>query len=368
VSSPVRRRAFFALLLVPWLIAFAVAVVFVRVWREEGTPLPLIDATSTERSWNGEQFAVLDPVVGWRPRRDFVDRYRMAPLGGRRVPHVRVQNNLGLIRSEDVTELPKGRRVLLLGDSHLMGVVSNSENASDVLERLARERSGDSELSVYNASCHNYSLYQYVLRARTLIDRLRPDTLLAVIFAGNDLLELEDLGRPHIDDSGVERRAVADPLPETATRRLIALRLSLQQQGIFWQGLNQASYFRDYPERMRPMLSRMRRSLELLSELAANHDAALIVAVLPSFDLIFPERVAAVNEPARALMARNVNVNLHAALVATLYELGIPTVDLRERFRTDASEDLFADDYHIYVGGHGLVADALVAPLLGATR
>jgi hypothetical protein len=112
----------------------------------------------------------------------------------------------------------------------------------------------------------------------------------------------------------------------------------------------------------------MRRSLELLSELAANHDAALIVAVLPSFDLIFPGRVAAVNEPARALMARNVNVNLHAALVATLYELGIPTVDLRERFRTDASEDLFADDYHIYVGGHGLVADALVAPLLGATR
>jgi hypothetical protein len=221
---------------------------------------------------------------------------------------------------------------------------------------------------VYNASCDNYSLYQYVLRARTLIDRLRPDTLLAVIFVGNDLLELEDLGRPHVDDNGVERRAVSDPLPETATRRLVALRLTLQQQGLFWQGLNQASYFRDYPQRMRPMLSRMRRSLELLSELAANYDAALVVAVLPSFDLIFPERVAAVNDQARALMARSVNVNLHAALVATLYELGISTVDLRERFRTEATEDFYADDHHIYVGGHRLLADALVAPLLGAAR
>jgi len=361
-----RRRLFSALLVLPWLVLLAAAVAFLRVWREDARPLPVFDTGATEQSWNGDRFVVVNRHVGWSPRRNVVRRMRIGPVEGPRERHERAQNNLGLIRSGDVNELPDARRVLLVGDSHMEGVVRNDANASSVLEQGLRQRSGDPEAVVYNGSCGNYSLYQYVLRARELFGRLRPDTLVVVVFLGNDLLELEHLGRPHLDDGGVERPAIRDPVRETATWRLAALDLTLRQQGLFWQGLNQASYFREFPRRVSPMLLKVRRSLELLKELADAHEMRLIVAVLPSYDLVFPETVRAVNAPVRELMERNVNVNLRAALFAALTELGIEPVDLLERFRSAHAPGLFADDYHIYVGGHRLVAEALLEPVLAA--
>lgn len=363
-----RRRIFVALLVVPWVVAAVLALAVARAWRESGRAIPLIDEPTEQRAWRGDRFVVVDDVVGWRPRSHVVKRMRIAPMGGSREHQERAHNNLGLIRDDDVTELPGGRRVLLLGDSHMMGVVDNRDNASHVLETLARERTGDPELSVYNAACGSYSLYQYVLRGRTLIERLRPDTLIAVLYVGNDLIELEDPGRPHIDDGGFEREPLGDALPEVITERLAALKLPRAHQSLFWQGLNQAAYFRDYPERIRPMLGRMQRSLTLLRELADAHDAPLLVAVIPSFDLVFPDRAGAVSEQAAALVRRNPNVNLHAALVAALHQQEIPTVDLLGRFRAEGRLELYAEDYHIHVLGHRLVAEALLERLLALKR
>jgi len=343
----------------------ALAVAVVRVWRESGGALPGFDAPpENEEIWGRDPFTVLDPVVGFRPRRDFVGRLRMGPLGGRRVAHERKQNNLGLIRREDVNALPDARRVLLLGDSHLMGVVDNADNASDVLERALRERSGDSEATVYNAACGNYSLYQYVLRARTLLETLQPDTLVAVIFLGNDLLELEHAGRPHLDDALVERPPdpsvpAGDPFERWEV-------LGRPPQGLFWQGLNQAFYLRRSPQRVRPVLAKTRRSLELLAELAEERKAALIVALLPSYDVTFPERTASLKPELRSLLVGNPNVNLRSGVLAALSELRIPYVDLLERFRADGRDALYARDFHIYVEGHRLVAEALVEPVLAA--
>jgi hypothetical protein len=343
----------------------ALAVVVVRVWRESGGALPGFDAPpEDEDAWGQDRFTVVDPVVGFRPRRNFVGRLRMGPLGGQRVAHERKQNNLGLVRSEDVNGLPDARRVLFLGDSHLMGVVSNVDNASDVLERALRERSGDPEASVYNAACGNYSVYQYVLRARTLVDVLRPDTLVAVIFLGNDLLELDHDARPHLDDALVERPATRSARGGDPFERWRAL--GRPPQGLFWQGLNQAYYLRRSPQRVRPVLAKARRSLELLAALAEERKAALLVALLPSYDVTFPERAASTKPEVRALLGGNPNANLRAGVLAALRELGIPYVDLLERFRADGRDELYARDFHIYVEGHHLVADALVEPVLAA--
>ena len=344
---------------------FALAAAVVRVWRESGGALPRFDAPPEgEEVWGHDRFTVLDPVVGFRPRRDFVGRLRMGPLGGRPVAHQRKQNNLGLIRTEDVNGIPDARRVLLLGDSHLMGVVDNADNAGNVLERALRERSGDADASVYNAACGNYSLYQYVLRARMLVDALRPDTLAAVIFLGNDLLELEHAARPHLDDALEERPANPSAPPENPLLRWQGL--GRPPQGLFWQGLNQASYLSDSPARVRPVLAKMRRSLELLAKLAEERDTALLVALLPSYDLTFPERAGVRYEEVRTLLRGNPNGSLRAALLAVLGELGIPYVDLLERFRADGRDEIYAQDFHIYVGGHRHVAEALVEPVLAA--
>jgi hypothetical protein len=114
------------------------------------------------------------------------------------------------------------------------------------------------------------------------------------------------------------------------------------------------------------VLAKTRRSLELLRELAEQRQAALLIALLPSFDLVFPQRAASASEPTRVLLQHNPNVNVRAALLSTLLELGIPHVDLLERFRADGRAEIYASDYHIYVEGHRRVADALLEPVLAA--
>jgi hypothetical protein len=68
----------------------------------------------------------------------------------------------------------------------------------------------------------------------------------------------------------------------------------------------------------------------------------------------------------RALVDGNPNVNVRAELLAALAELGIPYVDLLDRFRADGRDAIYALDRHIYVEGHRHVAEALLGPVLAA--
>src|SRR5262245_492399 len=143
----------------------------------------------------GDAYAA-DPVLGLRTRRNLEQRFVIHPLhsspsGAGQDRIVRRSDNLGLIRTEDVTTLAPGPRALLAGDSHLMGVVSNGDNAADLLERRLRA-DGRRDVAVYNASCGFYSLYQEVLRLRSFAETLKPDLFIVVCFLGNDFVELED--------------------------------------------------------------------------------------------------------------------------------------------------------------------------------
>jgi hypothetical protein len=85
----------------------------------------------------------IDPVVGHRPFRGVEQKLKTtalhdpAPLDRKR-GWTRRANNLSLVRRDDVTRLASGPRVLLVGDSHLMGVVRNEDNCSDLLEQRLR--------------------------------------------------------------------------------------------------------------------------------------------------------------------------------------------------------------------------------------
>jgi hypothetical protein len=368
--TPSRRRALRRLLAGVWLVALVVAVLAARVFVRRHSDRPSVVSTGSSGddlpSARGELYA-FDPVVGVRPRRSLEIRFvihplHVAPTGGGRDKVTRRTDNLSLVRRDDVVELAPGPRVLLVGDSHLMGVVSNADNASDLLEgRLHADGLGGA--AVYNGSCGFYSIYQDVLRMRTLRDALRPDLFLLVVFLGNDFIELEDLSVPHLDDALAERPADPHPPAETTSARIAWL--GLPEEQLFWQGLNQACYLHLHPERFEPIAAKARRSLELLRDLARDSSADVLVTLLPSFDLVFPERVAALNERARQVQATDANGRLRARLLADAKALGLATVDPLDAFRADGREDLFATDYHIFLRGHVLLA-AQIAPALEA--
>jgi len=312
----------------------------------------------------------VDARVGHRPRRDFEQMLRTRavddpePVDAAR-GWTRRCNNLSLVRRADVTRLAEDGRVVLVGDSHMMGVVRNEDNCSDLLERRLRDALG-ADVAVYNVASGFYSLHQHLLRLRSVGESLRPTAFVVVVFCGNDLLDLEDVGRPHLDDALEEQPAHPAPPRETTSARRTALALPSAAEELFWQGLNQAEYFRLRPERLSVVEAKARRCLESLRALARERGVPLILALLPGFDLAFPERVAQLGPAARAAAEAGANLRLHEGLAADARELSIELVDALPAFRSDGRPSLYADDYHLFVDGHRLLADLLFEPLRAA--
>lgn len=330
-----------------------------RIWWRIGRPrLEVTAAPDGEVPLPKDPQITFDPVVGHRPIRSSEFRFSMAPLGGRPRSILRRHNDLGLIDADDAADPDAKVRVLLVGDSHLMGVVDNPENAAEILERGLSD-AGLDEPRVFNASCGYYSPYQYVLRARTLMERLRPQVVVLVVYLGNDFLELEDRGRPHLDDAGIEHPAAEPAPPDQDPERRQRLGLTAELEQLFWQGLNQARYFADHPERVGAVLARLERSLDLLREMCDAAGARPLVALLPSYDLVFPEKRTSWGTAASALAESNPNRSLYEGARQLLERRSLPWVDLLPSFATDHREELYATDFHIFVAGHALVAEEL---------
>jgi hypothetical protein len=87
--------------------------------------------------------------------------------------------------------------------------------------------------------------------------------------------------------------------------------------------------------------------------------------LLPGYDLVFPERVAALGDTAKQAIATGANGRLRVRLQEAAAELAIPTVDVLDAFRADGREDLYATDYHVFRRGHALLAERM-APAVAA--
>ncbi len=381
--SPARRRAFWSLLLA-WdaaCLALAAGTVQELAARREAAddmeparPGAGSEAATAEIPWPHDSQYVQDPIVGHRPRAGVERKFRMGPFGGERERRLRRHGVHGVITT-DVTAAAADLddlfamgppNVLLLGDSHLMGVVTNAENAAQRLEDGLRDEPGLLGATVINGAAGYYSLWQLVLRARTLAAPTGAAAIVPVVFLGNDFLELEDVGRPHLDDATAERPARSDPPAETTSARRRWLGRP-DDDLLFWQGLNQAAYFHQQPDRIAAVLAKAARCLDAALELARAQQAELQVALLPSYDLAFPERAAALGPRVAEALASSANLRLRDGLRTQLAERGIATIDLLDAFRADGRDELYALDGHLFVAGHRCLADALarsLAPVL----
>lgn len=309
---------------------------------------------------------VADPIVGYRPRKGVILHGFMGPLGGKDVAVTRHHNNLSLIRDGDLHGTLSGPRILVHGDSHMMGILSTADNATTLLEPMLRKIPGNEGALVLNAGCDNYCFYQYVLRNRSLAAELKPDVIVVVAYMGNDFVDLEDTRRPHLDDEGNEQGTSDNPPPETTSKRLAELDLNKPGPlgGLFWQGLNQAYYFGQRPERLPFIKKKAMRTLELLKVEAAASKADLVVVMLPSFTLAFPEKAqTAVPDKIKAVIKSGTQQAFYDWFRGELTEREVETIDLLPAIRKDGRQTLYANDMHLWIPGHRLLAEAMAATL-----
>lgn len=321
-----------------------------------------VDAgVETAPAWEDSQIYVVDPVAGHRPRRGAVIRLKMSalePLAAQDV--VKRRCAAGFLRDDDLPSELTDPRVLFLGDSHLDGVVSTADNLTSILERDLREVG--QPVWMLNAGCGLYSLWQYVLRARTLVPRYRPAVVVVVVFLGNDLLELEDPRRPHLDDA--LREVPGDPQAKRVVDAGAMKELDLGPfEQLFWQGFQQADWFWHHPERWPAIRAKAAHAIDAMQALAGAHGARVQWVLLPSADLVFPERLAGLQGRAREFLDAGVQQQIHDDVLALLNERGLQVVDLLPAFRADGSLGLYAIDFHVFERGHRLIASELLPRL-----
>jgi hypothetical protein len=350
-------------LLAAWIAVLVAASGYlgVRIWNrvehEDAAPL----APDERLSPRGRQY-VVDDRVGWRPRANLTVKGPIASIdGSERRTFERHLDNWGLVEREDFDGPPPKPAVLLLGDSHVMGIVSNEENATELLQQSLRAEPGLATATVLNAASGYYSLYQYTLRARELVDRVEPALIVVVVFVGNDFHDLEDTSRPHLDDQLAESPAGSPSPGSIAATVARQLRLGIPKQAreLFDQGLNQASYFQDAPERFPVVVDKALRAAELLEAVAAEHGARCLFVLLPSYDMVYPAETRVLGPEVAALVDADWNTRIQDAFLAGLGRLGIDAMTVLPEFVGQREQALYAGDYHIWREGHAVLAAAM---------
>lgn len=356
-----------ALLVLTTGIASGAAYALYATLRPETAAVWVDETIQDGPTWGGDPALVVDEVAGFRPRRKTIVRLPMLAVDQTdRREYVKHRNGEGFLRRDELPSPLDRPAVLMVGDSHLDGVVGTEDNVATQLEEALGAAGAPSY--VLNAGCGFYSLWQHVLRARDLMQRYRPRVVVVVVFLGNDFLDLENVTFPHLDDSLRELPPGALTEPETTSARLLELAIPAPYEAAFWQGMNQALYLQQRPERLPILLRKAAHAIDALQAAGAQHGATIVWALLPSFDLVFAEHAQGLGKVADEVVRSGIQRRLRDGFVALLDERKAQVVDFEPAFRADGKLDLYALDFHVYVRGHRLMADVLREPIRALLR
>lgn len=362
VSSSLRIKVMVAT------VATALAsVVAYEVWCAMGgakssVRVEIAAGAEAEEHWRGQKAYAVDPVVGRRPSRSSTVRTPMVALDGTDPREtVKHRDANAFLRDTPLPDVEQAERVLVVGDSHLDGVVDTADNLTTLLERRAGERS--KPVAFLNAGCGLYSLWQCVLRACDLLPKYEPKVVVVLVFMGNDFLELDNTTVPHLDDQLRLQPAVEGAVPETTSARLKAVELTSPYEQLFWQGLNQAEYVRQSPDRLPILMAKAGHAIRHMEQAANARGCRVLWAMLPSFDLAFPSHASGMGAGAARLVESGTQRRIRDGFAAQLKEAEVAVVDLEPPFRGNGDLDLYAIDFHIYRRGHRLAAESLAKPI-----
>lgn len=351
-----------------------------------------------------------EPFVAEAQRRGWIPwprtSKRIDPVPEHPRGYIEMTRNEASCREDDPTprsKAPGSIRILSLGDSHTDGTGFNDESFVNRLEAWSRDQRDAPPIEGVNAGFGPSSPYQQWWAYDRVYRKFRPDELIVVYYAGNDLLELlreddrvhlteldgelvhaEPTAAPDVTrtthlrwerarqllrDSSALYAALTDvPLLRRLVRRTVndAYRERLERAmelhpAPVWQGLNQAYLFKHQPQRRAEAARRLRYVLEHFRDAALADGVHFTLVVLPTLRQVQPEvdeqglreSIAILELDEADLRADVASCDLAAGLAK---ELGIDCLDLREPFQAAARRApdqplYFRFDHHLNPAG-----------------
>jgi lysophospholipase L1-like esterase len=316
---------------------------------------------SEEEVWkyfgDRREFDQYDPLCNYRPKPSLDVRmdWPEHPLG-----YVTLRtNSAGYRRDTELSVTQPDLRILVTGDSHTDGVCNNDENAVHLLEQKLAARFPGHSVEAINVARGGYAFYQYAGVAERYLD-LHPDVLVIAVYGGNDFdetLYLDHLFRGTNRPGGT---------PEYYARVEAAKKI---HPGALAQAFNAYHYFKLRPDQIDRTAAAARDLLTEIQVTCLRHSIQLVVAYIPPMPDVqrpfFEETVVAMRD-ALALTDEDMRITdrMATSFLEFLHQRGVPTVDLRPRFRA-ATEPLYWKlDHHINLAGHRVMAEALAEELV----
>lgn len=340
-----------------------------------------------------------DPLLGFRGRARLTTVWRREMAGGQRI--VRTNSEGFHDRQRQRERTPGSRRLVFLGDSFLEAYqVEIAENfsqlvAANLTRRHQRYSSGDLRMECLNQGVHGYGLGVHYLYVRERLMAWQPDTVVLVLFLGNDLhdnyapLASSAVPRFLIGAGGNLQYIPAPPYQlKTWLRDHVLARSTLIR--LLWMKLIKSSpaalglarsagmvstpmMAADSPDRLAEMSALADRLLHEIADFLAAKGVGLMVYVIPDplrvHDLLDVARYR-LDPTAPVPLYRRDKAFLETQLLRSLETAGIPYVYPLDEFmeRIAAGQEIYREGYgHFSKLGHELSAQ-LLAPSLWATE
>ena len=259
-------------------------------------------------------------------------------------------NNYGFRRDEEIFSNKQNKtRILLTGDSHIDGVINNSESCCTILENILDKLFDSKSFEVINSGVGHYFTKNYLGILKKYL-YLSPDVFIVIIYGGNDFIEacrLEGCKRSYNPNYYIKLQKIKSLNP-----------------GGLWQGLNQIYYFKFFPESQEIAFKSMTDDLNEIKEICKSNNIALIVLLLPSkFDVEWSSDETRLNNCKDLLQLTDddlqINLKLLDKLANWLNTNKFTYLELKDYMKNKEHKLFWNEDYHLNDNGHKIIAEAL---------
>lgn len=272
-------------------------------------------------------------------------------------------NNMGFKKDTDtkIEKIANTFRVLVTGDSHIDGVVYNSESYPNQLEELVNKNASDSlRYEFINAGAGYYGPQNY-FGALKRFKELKPDMFIVTIYTGNDFL----------DAVRIENENGRLQVPERKDDYYYDLwAVDEKYSGFTGQLMNQVKFFKKFPEFKITTISITQNYLTLIKEYCVENNIQLFIVLLPTKVDVEPKKdEARIKEVQEILKFTIEDIKINQALTQEMIKWlkanNLNYVDLHENWKENSiDEELFwKADYHLNHNGHRRIAE-IIQPLI----
>jgi len=334
--------------------------------RKEPDPLPRgpLPRSVAEVFWPDltRRDRIFDPLLFKRrePHVSYYVDFPEHPDGGFQM----TMNSSGVRGDTDILEEPPDVRIVVVGDSHVQGVVAAPELLTSRMQGLFDESDPERSFEVINGAMGGYNVYNYVGGSEYFTSNFKPDFYVVIVMGGNDFSGAISVYRYY--------KKLKKPvhLPIRPGKVLEKFKELGGFGGVGPQEINQAMFFSNNPGDV-PIVKRM--MVEATHEMRKQCDRSgtrLVCVYLPP-PLQGQPRLSQATR-LRVMEASGLTSDEIARSdeiadwwIHFMRKSGIDYIDLRPVFRQQEELLYWESDHHLNVRGHDLTGRVLHAALEG---